>query len=198
MNKSEIDELIRRESKTWPRERILAELKKLDGITGLNGAELPIEYTMWNCTLGMFHVTKKREPQKFSFSKIYLDDPSLPDEINIDTIRHEYAHYMDLVLYGNIGHSRTWKKCCGDVGIAPNRVFSDFSVRYFKRLNRISSENEIIYKSYNEGMIVLHDKFGLGEIIRVMESSHDRILIIKFEDGTVRRLSALWVHEHCC
>ena len=47
-------------------------------------------------------------------------------------------------------------------------------------------------------MIVLHDKFGLGEIIRVMESSHDRILIIKFEDGIVRRLSALWVHEHCC
>jgi len=188
------------ESKIWPRERIHAELVKLDRMTGLSGAELPFDYTRWYGTLGMFYTAREGRmlvPGKFSFSVVFLDDTTIPDEINIDTIRHEYAHYMDFVLYGNIGHSRTWKKCCGDVGIPPSRTFSEYSLRYYRRLHRIESENELICSGYTEGQLIFHKLYGIGEILTFRDMPHDRILEVSFEDGSVRKLSALWVHENC-
>ena len=80
------------ENHRWPEERIRQELQRLDKLTGLNGNALPIKFTYSNYMVGSFHVYDKN--QWFEFSRAYFEDPGTPEQANLDTIRHEYAHYM--------------------------------------------------------------------------------------------------------
>ena len=76
----------------WTETAIRKEFARLDAKTGLKGATLPISFGNAKCTLGSY---SSAGGGAFRFSRHYFDDPLWPIEEALDTIRHEYAHYMD-------------------------------------------------------------------------------------------------------
>ena len=76
----------------WNEAAIRKEFARLDAKTGLKGATLPISFSNAKCTLGSY---SSAGGGAFRFSRHYFDDPLWPIEEALDTIRHEYAHYMD-------------------------------------------------------------------------------------------------------
>ena len=53
-------------NKVWDEERIREEFKKLDSMTGLHGADLPITFGKAKHTLGCFYIdTINKKPKKF-------------------------------------------------------------------------------------------------------------------------------------
>lgn len=92
-------------NKVWDEERIREEFKKLDSITGLHGADLPITFGKAKHTLGCFYIdTINKKPKKFHFSLFYFGNPKWSEASALDVIRHEYAHYMDYMFNGNSSH----------------------------------------------------------------------------------------------
>ena len=92
-------------NKVWDEERIREEFKKIDSITGLHGADLPITFGKAKHTLGCFYFhTINKKPYKFHFPLLYFGDPEWSEASALDVIRHEYAHYMNCVLHGESGH----------------------------------------------------------------------------------------------
>ena len=52
-------------NKVWDEERIREEFKKLDSMTGLHGADLPITFGKAKHTLGCFYIdTINKKPKK--------------------------------------------------------------------------------------------------------------------------------------
>lgn len=98
----------------WNENDIRKGLARLDAKTGLAGATLPLTFGNANCTLGSYSAVGA-----FRFSRKYFEDPSWSIEEALDTIRHGYAHYMDHMIYGNMGHGASWKKCCLEVWALP-------------------------------------------------------------------------------
>lgn len=183
------------ENHIWTEERIRGELQRLDGITGLNGAELPIEFSYKSSALGMFYSDARGGQNKFEFSRVYLEDPYLPEEVALDTIRHEYAHYADWIIYRNIGHGPTWKKCCGDINTPAIRLYKPATAEHYRNMHRRSEERTRTCSAYTEGMTVVHEKYGTGTIRSVRDVKEDRMLEVVFEDGSIRTLSARWLHD---
>ena len=183
------------ENHRWPEERIRQELQRLDKLTGLNGNALPIKFTYSNYMVGSFHVYDKN--QWFEFSRAYFEDPGTPEQANLDTIRHEYAHYMDWAVYGNLGHGPTWKKCCGDLNTPSNRLYSNALAQQYQKRQDRAEANTRLCAGYTEGQTVVHEKYGTGVIRSVREVKEDRMLEIAFENGQTKILSARWIHDHC-
>lgn len=111
----------------WTEEAIRAEIRRLDEKTGLHGATLPIVIGRAKTVLGTFSVKAVRlsgktvrVPRQFTFSGYFFHHPEFPDSMAQDTIRHEYAHYMDFVLYGQLAHGKTFRVCCQTVGACPH------------------------------------------------------------------------------
>lgn len=114
-------------TKNWSVEKIRAIIRKLDEKTGLNGAELPIDFSSYGWFLGHYRYV---EPKAFGFNRKFFNDPYTKEAEVLDVIRHEYAHYYDDVanLAKYIGHSRRetshgddWKWACKMVGADPTR-----------------------------------------------------------------------------
>lgn len=108
----------------WDEARIRAEIARLDGITGLSGAKLPILFFNARRTLGQFgvHDPNGAELMYFRFSHHWFQRPDWPAEHALDVIRHEYAHYVNWVRHRQSGHNSSWKKCCILVGARPERL----------------------------------------------------------------------------
>ena len=85
----------------WTEDLIRNELRRLDEITGLKGSELPIHFGNAVSYLAMFCAGEK---MYFLFSNYYFKNPKIADETALNTIRHEYAHYLAYVLYGDCSH----------------------------------------------------------------------------------------------
>ena len=108
-------------------EMIRAELRRLDMKTGLHAADLPIKFGKARCTLGRFSYPSE-DRMEFYFSNYYFQDPMHPIEEKLDTIRHEYAHYMDYMINGSSSHGPSWKNCCRIVGAIPTKAILDDSI----------------------------------------------------------------------
>lgn len=180
----------------WPEERVRAELRKMDKITGLKGAELPIRFNEAARTLGSF-TPGRRESGSFQFSRHYLENPNIPDEVNCDTIRHEYAHYMDWVIYGGSGHGKTWKACCSKIDALPLRLYNSGMAKHYRKIHEISEANLRRCSGYAVGQTVRHPQFGTGVIETIREAKEDRMLEVVFPGGTKKIFSACWMHDHC-
>ena len=74
----------------WDEEAIRKEMERLDALTGLSGAKLPIKLTDGEHVIGCYHGDKDG---RFTFSKKYFFDPDWAEEEALDTIRHEYGTY---------------------------------------------------------------------------------------------------------
>ena len=97
-------------------------IKGLDEVTGFNGAELVFKQTNSKKTLGSFvHAAHrvngqvvKRTPLRFEFSKITLN---CNQETLVEIVKHEYAHYMALMVYNdNCEHDWRFVEQCKKIG----------------------------------------------------------------------------------
>ena len=178
----------------WDEKRIRTEFERLDKRTGLTGAKLPITFGNAKGTLGMF--SQNKQPY-FRFSNYWFQNPDWPEELALDVIRHEYAHYMDWELYGNCSHGQTWKACCVKVGDLPVRLYSEERDKYYLNVHRKEKELSRKYDCYKAGQAVRHPKFGEGVITAITGKGITRIAEIEFEKAGGRRISIKWLDENC-
>ena len=177
-------------------EMIRTELRRLDIKTGLHAADLPIKFGKAKGTVGRFSYASD-DKLGFYFSNYYFQNPNHPVEEKLDTIRHEYAHYMDYMLNGSSSHGPSWKQCCYVVGAFPTRCFSQersnaFSVKHEKE--RMQNEK---YNKYVVGMNIIHPLFGSGRIVDVVGVGLNRIAHISFAGAEVKKIAISWIESHC-
>ena len=178
----------------WNEAAIRKEFARLDAKTGLKGAKLPITFGNAKGTLGSFSAA---DGGVFRFSRHYFDDPLWPVESALDTIRHEYAHYMDHMLYGNLGHGASWKKCCLEVGALPIRCYSDGRARYYRDKHEEEQRRSSALDRYEIGGLILHPRYGTGRIVEIIGTDHTRYAVVSFQGMEDKKLSLAWVAENC-
>lgn len=179
----------------WSEEMIREEIQRLDGITGLHGNDLPIRFTYSKRELGCFWENGDRAPDHFEFSWHFFHGVHFTKEEALDVIRHEYAHYMNCVLYHGNGHDRTWKLCCHQVGAHPNRYHTrEFAnaARFFETRERASRERS----TFHVGQELLHETFGMGRIVAITPSASTQLITVDF-NGTQKLFEAGWVEKNC-
>ena len=177
-------------SEAWIRE----EIKRLDQKTGLNGNSLGIRFNNAQCTLGQYD----GGPNKcFIFSNFYYQNPDWPDKLAIDVIRHEYAHYMDHMLYGNRGHGPTWKACCTRVGIAATRLYFPKEEQFCH--HKEQQEQALLEKlrGYAVGERIAHPRYGIGTITALCGENTNLNAVVSFASVGEKTLSLSWIADHC-
>ncbi len=177
-------------------EMIRAELRRLDMKTGLHAADLPIKFGKARCTLGRFSYPSE-DKMEFYFSNYYFQDPMHPVEEKLDTIRHEYAHYMDYMLNGSSSHGSSWKNCCRLVGAFPTRCFSkQRSDSYLQKHEKERLLNEK-YDVYVSGKKIMHPTFGEGTIVEIIGVGVSRIACVSFNGIGMKKLAISWIDLNC-
>ena len=178
----------------WTEEAIRTEMTKLDKKTGLKGAELPISFNNAKCTIGLYYSTNGGS---FKFSNYYFQDPEWPIESALDVIRHEYAHHMDHMIYGNVGHGVTWKHCSGIVGASPIRCYNENLTEYYKQKHLKESIISEHYDTYNIGDRIEHPQYGVGIIEEIYGDGVCRCVYIRFQKNDCKMLELGWVDRNC-
>ena len=108
----------------WSRERIRAELSRLDDITGLKGANVTVRLYEEREPLGLFTFIGPVR-MTFGFSSPRFEDPKFTQAEALDVIRHEYAHYMEYALFGeSTDHGPNWQNCCRRIGARPQTFYT--------------------------------------------------------------------------
>lgn len=185
----------------WDEERIREEMrrldKKLEKEYELNGADLTIEFYNGKATLGKYMMTAERKPKGFKFSNYYFQNPEFTEAEALDVIRHEYAHYMDHMIHGRVGHGAGWKKCCLIVGAKPERYYNVSWANYKREEQKEIEELEERCQAFKEKMVIEHPRYGNGEIQAMENEGMRRILIIEFPSIGLKRIAAGWVVYHC-
>lgn len=176
--------------------KIRKELKRLDDITGFNGAKLPIKLGNAKGTLGRFKYSNN-DSLEFNFSKHYFLDSNFPVEEKLDTIRHEYAHYMDYMMTGHSSHGNNWRKCCRIVGAFPTRLFSQERADSFIEKHKKEDATNLILDNYHSGLTILHPKYGKGIITEIYNKGLSRYATVKFNEDAEKELSLLWIYKKC-
>lgn len=183
----------------WPRERIRKEIRQLDSRTGLNGLALSIRFSDDTETLGSFAHSKSQRPLYFTFSRHFFEDPSFTDEEAIDTIRHEYAHFMKCVRYPDQEedvHGPLWQRCCREIGAVPEachdlaRRYTASRVQHRLLLQDVAEVVEI-------GQIITHPRYGDATITHIRQRKGTPGVSLTFPNGRVRKCTLDWLLENC-
>lgn len=177
-------------------EMIRAELRRLVMKTGLHAADLPIKFGNAKTTLGWFSY-RNRDRLEFYFSNYYFQNPMHPVEEKLDTIRHEYAHYMDYMQNGFSSHGASWKKCCAVVGAYPTRCFSKQRSDAFMRKHEKERLMNEKYDGYAAGDRIVHPSFGEGTIVDVVGEGVARIACVCFDGTDTKKLAISWIDANC-
>lgn len=177
----------------WDEERIRNEIAELDKITGLKGADLMITFTDSKCNIGQFSISFMR----FRFSDYWFQNEEWPIESAQNTIRHEYAHYMNYSLYGNRGHGRTWKQCCLIVGALPVRLHDIKMDELYQKRNNEKKEIVAKLSKYEIGRSIIHPKYGKGEIIGFSGDGVNKRVEIIFDESFSKVFSLKWINDNC-
>ena len=178
-------------SKEWNEASIREEFINLDEKTGLHGAALPIRFGQsknclgYYCSLGFFW-----------FSTVYFNDPDWNEEDAIDTIRHEYAHYMDHKIHGNHGHGQTWKACCLRIGAMPCENCIAETFKYHSKKTALKKRAEQ-FASSSIGKRIEHPGFGIGMITAVTGESTNCRVTVDFANVGQKILGFAWVDNNC-
>ena len=178
----------------WNIERIRQEIKGLDVKTGLNGSALPITFGDSKRTLGQFSTISGGS---FRFSRYYFDNPNWPVEEAIDVIRHEYAHYMEHVLYGRGGHGLTWKRCCSMVGAVPIRLYNEERAQHYVRKHEKEERLSKKMDQYHVGDRIMHPVYGMGIINGITGEGVRRCIFVRFPEQGNKKLGLAWVSDNC-
>lgn len=183
----------------WTEETIREEMRRLDAVTGLKGSEVPIVFGYARQTLGLFQYTREGKPALFRFSRHFLDDPNFSHAQALDLIRHEYAHYMNLMRNGRehgSGHGENWKQCCREIGAAPERCYqpaqNEVSLRRERGLEKLEKHIAMLRVQ----MRLRHPVFGEGVLTEILKTESGARLTIRFAAES-RTLDARWVLDNC-
>lgn len=182
-------------SHNWTEAIIRAEIIRLDAITGLHGADLPIRLSRARRSMGSF--TSGSRGMYFTFSQYYMSDENFPESEKLDTIRHEYAHYMNYARKTGSGHDAAWKKCCLEVGAYPERCVSTQRIEMAREKQQNDAVRNKTYDAYHAGQTVVHPRFGAGLIVRICGAGVNRNLEVDFHDHGVKKMGFDWVLKHC-
>lgn len=180
----------------WTEQMIRNEIERLDKITELSGSNLPIRFSNGFTTLGLFHY-ESSSLMWFSFSTKYFHSDNFSKEEALDTIRHEYAHYMNKVLYNGIGHDRTWRKCCTEVGAVATRLYSGVLNDYYLKKETEKENLHRELRKYKTTSVINHPLFGIGKIISIFGDDVDMIFEVNFKSIGTKMITAKWIHENC-
>ena len=182
---------------TWDEPMIRYELEKLDEITGLEGSSLKIQFingyskdflAQYHCICGN---------RFFLFNNKYFSNVDFPVNDALDVIRHEYAHYMNDMIYHNYEHDYTWKICCRLIGACPLEFYKEGSAKYFYELYQKEKTIWPEYEKYKVADLILHPQYGLGIISSIDGPVFSRRIDVDFESGISKRLGLSWVHNNC-
>lgn len=179
----------------WNEDIIRKELQRLDNITGLDGAALPIHFKNTKCVLGQYDAIE----MSFMFSNYYFQDIEWPIEEALDVIRHEYAHYMSHMIYGEqgLGHNKYWRKCCNDVGANPTRCYNKERAEYYRKKHEDEDKVCAKFDNYRVGNRIIHPKFGEGIIQEVFGKELNRSVTVDFGNLGIKRLGLIWIDNNC-
>ena len=179
----------------WTKEAIRREIKRLDGITGLKGADVTVRLYDEPEPLGCF-TFKDPARMTFGFSSTRFEEPGFTDAEALDIIRHEYAHFMEYRLFGeSTDHGPNWKKCCIRIGARPDRLYTD-SWKEDARKAEKERARRTRTDGFSQGMVIHHPAFGDGVIERIEQTTNMTKLTIAFGDRT-RVLDIDWVRKNC-
>ena len=180
----------------WFEEDIREEIRKLDKKTGLNGASFPIKFNKSNSILAYYRSIDAKSGE-FCFSVNYFQNENYTKKEAIETIRHEYAHYMNHVIYRSFGHGPTWRKCCSDIGAVAQRVYNRRLNNYF--LLEREKEQEMLERcdSLVAGVKINHPIYGTGVVESTQGDLKDKCLSVSFAMTGIKILTAKWVLENC-
>jgi len=174
----------------WDEEAIRSELARLDMLTGMKGAQLKIKF---NRTKHMLASYSPADGGIFTFSKLYFMNPEWVYEEAIDVIRHEYAHYMNYVIYGSSNneyesHGPTWKECCVRIGARLNRYYCEARADYLKKKKNDEKQLTEKLSVYGPGVQIIHPTFGRGVIQEVEGSGPAKLAVISFDSAGCKKL----------
>lgn len=187
----------------WTIERIREEIARLDEMTGLNGRSLDITIGNAKYTLGSFHFIGTK-PTGFRFSAYFFERDDFSESEALNLIRHEYAHYMDLVLNGNAGdrvHGESWKACCRRIGARPTRCFSEVRnqsiLRHENAQKMAREETQRAVARFAPGTRVRHPAYGEGVVQAVSGDGTSARADVLFDPAGVKTLGIGWMQAHC-
>lgn len=126
----------------WNEEMIRKEFARLDGITGLKGSELPIEFNESERALGSFRIVNN-QPASFCFSRKYFESDEFAANSGYEVIRHEYAHYFNFMIHGSDcgqPHGKKWKACARMVGARPEAYFRSSQNEAYLKIEKKAEE----------------------------------------------------------
>lgn len=186
---------VKKKQTKWPRERILEEIRCLDAKTGLNGAKVTIRLYADAEPMGCFTFIDPIR-MTFGFSSTRFEEPGFTDMEALDIIRHEYAHFMEYMIYGiSSDHGEQWKDCCRKIGARPEKLYTEAFKQDARRKERERIQRTRI-DGYKIGRQISHPTFGEGIVERIDRMNDITILTIRFGE-TVKRFDIDWVRKHC-
>ncbi len=180
-------------------EKILTEIKRLDRITGLEGASLEIRKCRGKSRVAYFAFPREKKPY-FAFSVTYFEDTEFPDAEKIATIEHEYAHFMDHKETGSTDHGDNWKSCCNKIRTSSERCLSKTKVDFYKAMEKQQEERQQLISSISDclapGTKITHPKFGEGTIVSLTGKTDNDVAVISFEKAGEKNIIVSWLYNN--
>lgn len=200
MNNKDLMQLLKNEAPILERE-IHSIYLALDKKTGLNGANLPIEFVLDEKTLGAYVPKHMDEPEHFQFSLLFIGyalNEQISKEEREMLYKHEYAHFMS--HYINIPKEYTFKTgvhgsafiyCCSLIGADPDEGFTPGAKK------EIDYEALLTKKKVDHNTVRLLDQqaqkkaYEANKNRQVKYQVGDTITHPKFGQGTIESIDQL-------
>jgi len=105
---------------------------------------------------------------------------------------YRYKPLIDNDIFGDVDKSKL--RLAKPVGGTPpkyvtdNEPKSDINIRKLKPIGNSNSQNNLFDNKLNVGNMVLHERFGKGEVINLEGVGADRKAEIKFDVGGIKKL----------
>ena len=105
---------------------------------------------------------------------------------------YRYKPLIDNDIFGDVDKSKL--RLAKPVGVTPpkhvtdNEPKSDINIRKLKPIGNSNSQNNLFDNKLNVGNMVLHERFGKGEVINLEGVGADRKAEIKFDVGGIKKL----------
>ena len=179
----------------WPKDEIRREILRLDGITGLKGGNVTIRLYEQREPLGCFTFI---DPVRmtFGFSSVRFEDPKFTRAEALDGIRHEYAHYMEYMLFGeSTDHGPNWKECCRRIGARPQNYYTQEWQELARARDKKLQERTRV-DGFSVGSRFIHPTFGEGVVEEVRRTGMMTMIKARFGDS-VKTLDVDWARKNC-
>lgn len=178
----------------WSKDAIREEIRRLDGITGLDGSKVTVRLYEEKEPLGCFTFI---DPVRmtFGFSSTRFENPKFTQAEALDVIRHEYAHFMEYRLFGeSTDHGENWKACCRKIGARPQTFYTE-EWKQLARTRDKSVQEKTRLDGFSKGKRLRHPEFGEGVVEGVQRYPTMTLISVRFSQG-VKLLDVDWARRN--